>query len=168
MDVKKVFILLTVLVICINYTNYFQQDSEKLYRTIENLKMKIAQEKEIQKRKIQKEELQVGADKLVFDGTKLSYSEAMGKLQDIITKSTQKSCTLTKIQWAQTPSTNLWYDRLRMNVSLQCTPKDLFSFINRLKENNKLFVINNLRVLRMRNKEKLYVKMQVMAYRKNR
>jgi len=167
-DTKKVIIFLFILVVYVNYTNYIQQNSAKLYAIIENLKVKIAQEKEIQKEHPKKEDLSIATEHLMFDGNKFNYSQAMGKLQEIITKSAKKTCSLKKIQWAQTASSTLWYDRLRMNLTLECTPKAFYTFTNKLKEDKKLFIINNFRVLKTRNKEKLYISMQLMAYRKNK
>jgi Tfp pilus assembly protein PilO len=168
MDMKKVLILLAVLVVFINYNNYIKQDDDKLLRKIALIKQKISQEKEISKRDIKKKDLLIKLDNLMFDGNKYTYSEAMGEMQNILTKGIKTSCKFDRVKWAQVASSDKWYDILRMNVYFRCEASKINKAINAIKKSKKLFYIESLNITPRRKGDILSVSMQVVAYRKRK
>ena len=168
MDTKKLLALLIVLIVYTNYENYFKEDIPKLHREVANLETNIKREAQIQKDKHTKETLALDYDKFVFSSKKYSYSKAMGEMQNQITEAAKDTCTINSVKWAQVPSTKEWYDKLRMNVSISCKPNDLFVFTNALKENPYLYSVENFRVTKDRNKARLNITMQLVAFRTNK
>jgi len=163
---SKVLLLLFSFVILVNYINYFSPDRDKMYKKTLLLDKKIAQQKKLIDAKLDIKELKKSPDKYFFDGNRLSFSQSMGSLQKIIHLSAKDNCRIEHLKWLQTPQSNKWYDTLKMNTSLQCKPKEIFLFINKLRNNNKLFIIKNFSAIKMNKKKKIYVKFQVIAFRK--
>lgn len=166
MDLKKILVLLTALIIYVNYENYFKVDTQKLYREIANLKVNIEREKDLQKTKNTKESLLIDYDKITFDGKKYNYSQAMGAMQNQINSAAKDICNIKRIKWAQVATSKGWYDKLRMNIALSCKPKELFMFTNRLKSNKVLYSVENFRVSKDRRKEILNIAIQLVAFRR--
>lgn len=165
MDIKKILILLIVLVIYINYENYFKRDTSKLHRQIGALQANIMREEEIEKSSHTEESLLINYDEIVFSAKKYSYSKAMGEVQNQIADSAKNICKIKKINWAQVPSTKEWYDVLKMNISLSCTPKNLFILTNRLKDKDILYVVENFRIQKDRKESVLGISLQLVAFR---
>lgn len=166
MDYKKILIFITALTVYINYTNYFQVDTSKKYATISSLKNAIVQEKKLNKKNAKDVEknLKISFPSLMFQGKNHNYSQAMGALQNQITQSAKDISIVKRIKWAQTVKTKLWYDKLRMDVYLRCTPSNFVRFTNRLKSNRKLYKIENFRGYKDR-KNRVFLTFQIVAYR---
>lgn len=166
MDYKKILIFIITLTLYVNYTNYFRADISKKYATISSLKSAIAREKALNKKNVKDVEknLKISFPSLMFQGKNYNYSQAMGILQNQITKSAKDIAIVKQIKWAQTAKTKLWYNKLRMDVYLQCTPKNFVRFTNRLKSNHKLYKIENFKGYKDR-KKKVYFAFQIVAYR---
>jgi len=167
MQNTKLLFLLLSFVLFINYINYFLPNRDKQEREIRLLERKIAKEHKLNKQKVDTSKLVLPYDKFFFNGDKYNYSQAMGKFQEIIVKSAKKNCKVSHMKWAPVPSKESWYDKLKINTSLECDPKDMFTFINHLRANPELFYIENLKVYPMKKIKKLRVTMQLVAYRKH-
>ena len=167
MDMKKILVLLTTLIIYTNYENYGKVDISKLHREEANLEKNIKREIQIQKAKHTKESLLIKQEQIAFNAKKYSYSKAMGEMQNQINESAKDNCTVKRIKWAQVPTTKEWYSKLRMNLSLSCKPKELFIFTNNLKNKATLYNIENLRISKDRRKTLLNINMQLVAFRIN-
>jgi len=163
---KFLFLLLSF-VLLVNYINYMLPNRDRLNREKELLERKIAKEHKLNAQHIDSKKLILPYKKYFFDEKKYNYSQAMGKFQEIITKSAQKQCKITSLKWAPVPTSQDWYDRLKINLSLECKPKNMFLFINKLRENPELFYVQNLKLFHQRNKTELRVNMQLVAYRKH-
>ena len=160
----KILVLLVSLVVFINYINYMVPDRAKLYQKITLLHQKIKKDEKLNNEKIDIKTLKLDYDKLFFDTTS-SYSQAMGKFQEMITKSAKGSCKVSRLKWAQVPISSKWYDILRIDLSLECSPKSTFKFINNLRSNDKIFYLETLKVYNV--KGKLRVNLQLITYRKH-
>ncbi len=167
MDFNKILILLVILIIYTNYENYVKVDVQKLYREVSSLKTNIDREVKISKENFTKESLALDLKKVTFDAKEYSYSQAMGEMQNQINEALKESCSVKHIKWAQVPNTKEWYDKLRMNISLQCKPKELFIATNRLKSNKILYSVENFRASKDRRKEILNINFQLVAFRTN-
>lgn len=165
MDSKKILLLLIVLIFYVNYENYMKKDTSKLHREIATLKANIKREQKIQDDNLTKKSLQVEYEKIAFNGKKYTYSKAMGRMQNQINKAAKGSCTVKRIKWAQVANTKGWYDKLRMNLSLSCSVKNLFIFTNKLKKLNEIYVIENTRITRDTKRSLLNINMQLAAFR---
>jgi len=164
----KVLILLIVLVLFVNYINYFLPNRDKIDKKIVLLENKIGQQEALLHKKIDQKDLNVSYEKYFFDGKVSGFSQSMGTLQKKITKSAQGNCKVKKIKWLQIPQSQEWYDKLKMNVTLECLPKDVFLFINNLRSDPKLFTIRNFKALKMKKGKRIYVNFQLIAYRKKK
>jgi len=156
-----------IIVVYVNYTNYFHPNIQKLKNEITVLSARIHQESELSK--IKKENfsknLQIHYDSLLFSGKQYSYSQAMGLMQNAINQNAKGNCTVKNITWAQSTETKDWYDRLRMNTSLACNAEDFSYFLNKLKNSKKLYQIENIKMSKDRNRQILNIYMQIVAYR---
>jgi hypothetical protein len=162
----KILVLLVAMLLFVNYINYWMPDRDKLHKDILLLERKIKKEQELNQKKLDIKSLKLAYDDYFFDAKKYNYSQAMGKFQEMINTSAKDRCKVTHLKWAQVPSSESWYERLKMNLSLECTPKDIFVFINTLRENKKLFYIENFHIVKSR-KENLQIRLQLVAYRKH-
>jgi hypothetical protein len=165
MSNAKVLFLLLSLVVFVNYINYLMPDRDKLHKQIELLSYKIDKENKLNQKKLDTKQLQLPLDTLFYDGKKFNYSQAMGDFQESISNAAKDVCILKYIKWAQVPLSTNWYDHLKINTSLECTPKDMFLFINKLRKNEKLYNIKNFTIYRMPSKPMLQINMQLIAYR---
>lgn len=148
MNLKKILPLLAVLLVLVNYENYFKSDQKKLSQKITMLQQRIAHEeylKEVYSNKTIYKELQKSSPyhELIFDGNKLSYSQAMGALQNLITQASKDTCKISSLKWSQSEKSELWYDTLRMHFRAECSPKDFITYTNRLRDSHKLIKIEN-------------------------
>ena len=164
MNNYKLLFLLITCVIFVNFNNYFGNGREKLAQTIALLQTKIAKEKKLDDEKIDKTKFNVGYKTYFFDGTKLSYSQSMGKMQEIINKAVRDACSIKYLKWSQLPITTKSYEKMKMKTTLECSLKGVFVFINALRA-EKLFYIENFHILKLRNKEKLSLNLQIVAFR---
>ena len=162
----KVLILLVALVMFVNYINYILPDRSKQFAKITLLEKKIKKEMLLNEQKIDPDALRIEKDELFFNGKKLNYSQAMGKMQEFINESAKDLCSVKRLKWAQVPISEKWYDILRIDLALRCSAKDLFVFVNRLRSSQKLFTVENFRIMKSRRNESLQIALQLSAYRK--
>ena len=169
MDSKKLLVLLVAFIIYTNYENYFKVDIPKLHRQVATLKANIQREEEITKAKHTESDLLVDYDKITLSGKKYTYSKAMGEMQNQITDSSKDTCTIKSIKWAQSPTSKEWFDKLRMDVFLNCTPRNLFILTNKLKDKNTIYTFESFKVYKAKNRDKkiqmLGVQVQLVGYR---
>ena len=166
-NMTKVLVLLIAFIIYTNYENYMKKDTTKLHREVLSLQTNIAREINIAKQHYTKESLLLDYSKLTFDGKKYSYSQAMGEMQNQLSSSADGLCNVKRMKWAQVPSRDGWYDKLRMNVSLSCTPNNLIKLTNALKAKPTIYNVENFRVTRDRNKALLNITIQLVAFRRH-
>jgi len=164
----KLLVLLIAFIIYTNYENYIKEDTNKLHREILSLQTNIARETDIAKHHYTKKSLLLDYSKLTFDGKKQSYSKAMGAMQNQLASSAKGLCDVKRIKWAQVPSRDGWYDKLRMNVSLSCTPNNLIKLTNSLKKKPTIYNVENFRVSRDRRKPLLNIAIQLVAFRRHK
>jgi len=165
LEYKKILTFLITLILYVNYENYIKEDTQKLYRTKSSLEMKINKELALQQQHISKDDLLLDLDSLMFDSKTHSYSQAMGEMQKEIKLSAKDGCRVKKVRWAQVATNEDWYEKLRINVSLECQPNDIFKFNNNLKKSKKLYVIENFKISKDRRKEMLHFNMYVVGFR---
>jgi len=165
MENKKLLILLVAFVVLVNYINYFLPDRDKLHKQELLLEKKIAKEKLLNTKKIDPKELEFPYEGYFYDGKKLNYSQAMGKLQELLNKSAKGLCDVKHLRWAQVPASKEKYQPLKIHLSLGCTPKNGFKFMNKLKDEKKLLKIENIRISKPRREAKVNMVMQIVAYR---
>jgi len=168
-NIKKIFILLFALTIYVNYVMHFQKDVSKLERKIVNIEHRIIKEEKLFEEKSQYKDINSSKEYgyLFYDGTKLSYSEAMGLFQQNIQSFAQESnCTIINSQWQDMPmNKDIWYDILSLRVSLECKPKAFISFQNHARLKKKLFIFNQLKLFKDRRKNFLRITTIISAYR---
>lgn len=140
-------------------------DRDKLHKKIELLSYKIEKENHLGSAKPDMKELELPLATLFYDGKKFNYSQAMGDFQESITRAAKANCTIKRLKWAQVPLSAKWYDVLKIDTALECTPKNVFLFINKLRKNSKIYNIKNFTIYRMRNKPMLQLHMQLISYR---
>ncbi len=138
---------------------------DKLHSKIELLTYKIEKENRLNTQKPDIKKLKLPFKTLFYDGKKFNYSQAMGNFQELITKAAKDNCTITHLQWAQVPLSTKWYDVLKINTTLRCSPKKMFLFINKLRKNNKIYNIKNFTIYKLQNKPMLQLYMQLVSYR---
>ena len=165
MNNYKLLLLLLSSVVFVNYLNYMMPDDDKLHKKIELLSYKIDKEKRLGSVKPDIKQLQLPFKSLFYDAKKFNYSQAMGDFQEQITKVAKDTCTIKRLKWAQVPLSTKWYDVLKIDTALECTPQKMFLFINRLRSKGKLQNIKNFTIYKMRNKPMLQLHMQLISYR---
>ncbi len=165
MNNYKLLILLFSFVLFVNYINYMMPDRDKLHKKIELLSHKIDKEKRLGSQKPDMKQLQLPFETLFYDGKKFNYSQAMGDFQERITNAAKDNCTVKRLKWAQVPLSTKWYDVLKIDTALECTPKNMFLFINKLRKNGNIYNIRNFTIYKMRNKPMLQLHMQLISYR---
>jgi len=165
-NLTKVLIILLALVIYTNYENYFKVDPQKLYREIKNLQTNIVREQNILDSNNTKKSLSLKKyHEMMFNAKQFNYSQAMGQLQNQINDAAKDNCKVKYVKWAQVPNTKDWYEELRVNTSLECSPKKLFIMTNKIKKNKILYRIENFRIVRNIKKEFLNINFQLIAFR---
>lgn len=162
----KILVLLVALMLYVNYQNYMKGDVVKLHREIATLQTNIEREKNIAEGNYTKEALKLSYDELLFDGKLFNYSTAMGKMQEIIHEAAKENCDIKYIKWAQASLTKTWYDKLRMDLSLDCEPQKFFVFVDELQKHKILYIAENSTILRYNNQSKLNIRMQFITFRK--
>lgn len=167
MNSYKILFLLITLVLFVNFINYFAGTREKNAKMITLLQTKIAKEKKLNNEKIDKEKLKIPQNSYFFDATKQSYSQSMGKMQEMINIAAQNNCSITYLKWAQLPVTTASYEKMKINTALECSPRAVFSFINALRAQKKLFFIENFQIAKQKNKKLITLNMQLVAFRIN-
>lgn len=165
MNNYKFLLLLLSFVIFVNYLNYMMPNRDKLHKKIELLSYKMDKEKRLGSTKPDMKTLQLPFERLFYDANKFNYSQAMGDFQEHITKAAKESCTIKYLKWAQVPLSTKWYDVLKIDTALECTPNKMFLFVNTLRKDAKLYNIKNFTIYKMRNKPMLQLHMQLTSYR---
>jgi len=166
MNQQKLLILLFAFVVFVNYENYVKPNIQKMYSSIDLLEHRITQEK-LNSKDVNTEDLNISINysDMMYDGRKYTYSQAMGKFQEDITTATKDLCSIERIVWAQVSTKEAWYEKLRMNVVLACTPQALHEAASNLKLNGKLYYAENFLALKLQRKSSLKVKIQLVAFR---
>lgn len=167
MDTKKILILLIALTIYINYENYIKEDTDKLYRQINSLENKIKKEEDLITNRSKYADITKGIklEDEFFEGKKLTYSKAMGELQNSINDSAKTFCKVKKIKWAQISRSENWYEYLRMDVSIECKADEFMKFVNELRERKKLIKINALKIQKDKKEDILNITFQITGFR---
>ena len=165
MNNYKLLLLLFSVVIFVNYINYMMPDRAKLHKKVELLSYKIDKENRLGSAKPDIKQLQLPFKRLFYDAKKFNYSQAMGDFQEQITKAAKDNCTIKHLKWAQIPLNKKWYDVLKIDTTLECTPKNVFLFINKLRKNNKVYNIHNFSIYKTASKTELMLRMQLISYR---
>ncbi|UCN00593.1 hypothetical protein LCX93_01370 [Sulfurimonas sp. SWIR-19] len=161
----KLLILLVTFVAFVNYMNYFLPDRKKLNNTIILLETKIAKNERLNHQKISKEQLLVKEKKLFFTNKK-NYSQSMGEMQEMLQDAAKGLCTVKRMQWSQVPAGTSWYERMKISLSIVCSPKDIFTFVDRLQKREKLFILEDSKiVVPKKAKQKLQFSTNVVAFR---
>jgi len=168
MNLKKLLLLLTALVIYINYQNYISKDTSKLYQQVLMLQDKITTQQALFAAQTDPKNLGVTLQKYFFDGATQSYSQAMGAMQEQITQSAKDICQEPNINWAQAPQESAKFEKLRINVALRCDATMFNKFITNLKAKEKIYTIENLKISKDGRKNHLVISMQIVGYRINR
>jgi hypothetical protein len=165
----KLLVLLVGIVLFINYRNYLMPDRDRLAGEAELLKAKIERERTLNSSSVgaTDRQLKVPWQELFYDGKKLNYSQAMGQLQKRIQAAAKGVCKVVSLTWAQVPGKAAEYDRLKMNLALECSPPDFFTFVNRLRGGGKgkLILLRNLRIAPLAREKSLRVNTQIIAFR---
>lgn len=162
---KKVLLLLSTLVLYINYQNYIMPDIKKLHREITALESSIERELTIQTKKYKQEDFLLNYDKVTFSAKEYSYSKAMGEMQNQIYEAAMSGCTVQNIQWAQVPISEAWYDKLKMNIRLKCTPNELLKFTNSLKSRETIYRVESFVARKLQRDSSLSITAQLVGFR---
>lgn len=165
MSNKNLLLLLATLVVLVNYSNYLLPDRDKLHRTKTLLEANIAKERRLNRKRIDPKRLRNPYADAFFDGKRHSYSQAMGALQNMVGESAKGLCEVKRIRWAQVPASGQWYDRLKLQLSLECHPDNVFAFVDALHRSGKLLYTEHFRVTRVKGKNALSLVMDLVAFR---
>ena len=169
MNAKKIFVLLLLLIVYVNYVMHFKKDVNKVKSTIASIEQRVIKEEILFKEKDQYKELNSTKDYsyLFYEGKTLSYSSAMAAFQqDIQSFVKEANCTLSNTQWQDMPmNKERWYDVLSLRLSLECTPKAFVSFQNHARKKSKFFIFNQINLSKDRRKNFLRISTTVSAYR---
>lgn len=169
MNYKKLLPLLLVMVVWINYMNYFQVDEKKLNSKIELLESRIAQEREITElykdEKLLKKLKEKTYYKEMMLDEQMNYSKAMGLLQDTINKSAKGNCTVLDLKWGSKIPSDTWYSPLKISARMECSPEGFVAFKNRLVKTKKIYKFENLKISKQNKHQKLYISFQFIAYK---
>jgi len=155
--------LLILLVILVNYINFFQKDSGKLSRQIELLNIRINKEKSLNKLDINTSSLDVNID-YFFEANK-TYSQSMGDMQEIINNSAKNICEVVYTKWSKTTITQQWYQYLKFDIALLCKPDQMFKFINNIKKEEKLILFKDIRISKKYKKDLLQFKAKLIGFK---
>ncbi len=165
MQSKNILLFVATLTLLVNYNNYLLPNRDKIDNTITLLEHKIKKEQAILQRKIDPSQLHNKYQGVFFEASSYSYSQAMGELQNMINKSAKNECSVEQIQWAQVPQTTQWYQPLKINLSLKCSPEGVFHFINNLYKYKKLIYFDYFKMFKPRRDQKLIVATNIIAFR---
>lgn len=162
---KKFLLFLFSLVIYINYNNYIAEDTNKLYRDINYLESKILQEKEFSQNYELKDTNNHVRENLFYKKEQ-NYSVAISEMQTFINKKVVDLCEISNIKWGQTiPNDELWYDSLKLSISLNCNPTNFNIFLNEIYKNEKIYKIENLYAIKNRKEDYLDINFQLTGYK---
>lgn len=149
-----------------NYNNYFSKNTSKLYQQVLMLQENVKTQKMLSSK--EKNYAKAKEDRLknyFYDGTKYSYSQAMGLMQDSIVNSAKGICHEPDIHWSQSPQKGAQLEKLRIAVSLHCDANLFNTFIAKLKSKNKIYVVESLKISPNKRKNNLRISMQLIGYR---
>lgn len=168
MNQTKLLVLLTSLVLLINYVNYFKIDTHKVIKKIDFVENRILKEEALAKQYAQKIKDTNSSDEYktyMYDAKQTNYSQAMGKFQKHITAALKGQCTSKNIQWSHSAKTDLWYERLAISTKLECRPSDFLIFIKKLRDTDKLITIERFKAYRDRRRAIVHFDLNLVAYR---
>ena len=153
MEIKKLLLLLTMLTILVNYNNYYKDN--RVVKEIALLKKRIKTQKAVSKDMnlsvIKEEIVRLQNYQKLLMPKNMNFSKAMGELQGIIEDSAKDLCKINNTKWATYFKTKMWYEILKIDVTMVCSPKKLTLFINRLKKAKYLIRIKTLFIRRAKN-----------------
>lgn len=169
MKYQKLIPFLLIMILWVNYTNYFQVDEKKLQTKINILEAKTLKEEKLTELYFDKESLkklkEKSTYKQMFMDEKLNYSKAMGILQDTINNSAKNQCKVEYLKWGSKVPSNEWYETLKMDVRMLCRPKSFVVFKNKIVKTKKLYKFENFKIIRIDKKKKLLISYQFIAYK---
>jgi len=151
-------------VVLVNYINYIEKDREKLNWQINLIQSKIEKEKRLNNMEVNLTSLKLNVIDYFFDSN-ITYSQSMGKVQEIINTSAKGLCEVEYIKWAQSPISKSWYQNLKFNISLQCTPKNIILFVNKVREKKKLIIFRDVTLLKIYKKDFLKFNAKLIAFK---
>ena len=169
MNFKMILPFLVILTLWINYTNYYALDKDKITSKISLLEDRITREThltDVYSNKILLEELKQSYNyySMLFPN-KLSYSKAMGEVQQMLNSSIDTHCKIDDIKWGKSAVNTLWYEKLRMNVRMHCTPNGFVAFNDKLNTHKKIHTFENFSIIRIDKTKNLMVSFQFIAYK---
>jgi len=169
MNFKIILPFLIILTLWINYTNYYALDKNKIISKISLLEDRIVRENhitDIYRNKTLLKELKQSYNyyDMMFP-KKLSYSKTMGQVQQMLNSSIDKHCKINDIKWGKSAPTKLWYEKLRMNVKMHCTPNGFVTFNDNLNTHKKIHAFENFKIFRLDKTKNLMVSFQFIAYK---
>jgi len=168
---KKLLFLLITLTLFVNYVNYLKKDNQKLINKNTLLKEKIEKEVRLSKWLLtHKIKTNIKKYNDMFFSDKLSYSLAMGKMQEIIKNAITKDSKIIRLNWGSSIKTDKFYQPLEMSIAMKITQGNFNKFINNLQSNKKIFKVENLKIATNNSKfnqdrDKLNIYMKIIAYK---
>jgi hypothetical protein len=159
-----------MLVLLVNYVNYFQKDSSTTIKKIHFTKARILKEHKLfeyyaKEQRVSDVNSSYQYKKLMYDGKLLNYSQAMGAFQKRISKALKNTCTSKNIQWSHTSKTDRWYERLAINAKFECRPSHFMTFIKTLRDDNQIVNIETFKAYRDRRRAIVIFNLTLVAYR---
>lgn len=169
MNGQKVMVLLFMLIVYVNYVMHFQEDVDKIEKNIVNIKQRTLKEEKLFEEKEKFKDINVtkGYTHLFYDGIKHSYSESMGIFQqDVQSVAKETNCTIVNTQWQDMPKDKERdYEVMSLRFILNVTPENFVKFLKQIRKKPRLFVFNQLNMLRERRKNALRISVTLFAYR---
>ncbi|MEA3521615.1 MAG: hypothetical protein U9R50_01430 [Campylobacterota bacterium] len=169
MTYKKLLPLLLMVTLWINYENYIKVDEKKIKNKIALIKNRIARENKITNtfnstsfnKTLKEKNPYLG---MMYDAN-LSYSKAMGLFQNEVYDALDSRCKIENLTWASSSKTQHWYERLRLEIRMECSPKGFTAFKNALHATGKIYKFENFRVIRNDKSKKLRLLYQLIGYK---
>lgn len=167
-DTKKLLLFLLVLVLYVNYNNYFKEDNHKLSQRIETTKERTQRERDFSLNSKNDKEDNRSKDYgyLFVKANKESYAQSMGKFEKKIEKISKGFCEIASTRWKEMPlKKESWYDVLGLKISFHCTPQNFMKFQNRLRQEREIFYFNQFNIYKDRRRNYLTIATEVFTYR---
>jgi len=162
-------VLLFMLIVYVNYVMHFQQDVDKIEKSIVNIQQRTLKEEKLFEEKEKFKDINVtkGYKHLFYEGVKHSYSESMGIFQqDVQLAAKETNCTIVNTQWQDMPKDKeRGYEVLSLRFILNATPENFVKFQAHLRKKPQLFLFNQLSMVKERRKNALRISVTLFAYR---
>ena len=166
MNQIKILSILIISVFFVNYINYFQKDVDKLQKKVVLIQNKILKEQRLNKSDFNITTLKIDKFDYFFDKNR-NYSQSMGRIQEIVNSTAKDICEVKHIKWSQIPTSTTWYQHLKFNISLECTPNNMLLFSNNLRKSNKLILLKNMILMKLKRKNVLQMNATLIAFKVN-